>query len=123
LVDVPDEAVPSQHVMVWMLIRGERSVLLVIVRWLDERVVRQPPTVTIGDEVSVEAEILGPQKRHAKCSALGTEVVDLACLPGGLEPAIDPLPVAEPDQRGVDITERRSEMRELTVGWGWPGHG
>src|SRR5712692_5234876 len=122
LVDVPDEAVPGQHEIVRVLIGRQRPILLIMVWRLNERIVRQVAPMTIGNEVSIETKILGPQKRHPEGPALRTEVVDPALLPRGLQPAVDPVAVPEPDERGVDLAERRPEMRELTVGWGRRGN-
>src|SRR6266851_3225662 len=122
LVDVPDELIPGQHEIVWVLIGRERSILLIMVGRFNERIVWQLAPLAIGDEVAIETKMLRPQKRHPEGPALRTIVVDPALLSRGLQPAVNPLPVPEPDERGIDLAERRPEMRELTVGWGRRGH-
>src|SRR6202022_2106332 len=80
------------------------------------------PAPTIGDEIAIEPEVLRAQEGHPEGSAL-SEVVDLALASGPVEPAVDALPVAEPDDAGLDLSEGRPEVRELPVGSGRARHG
>src|SRR5207245_9481615 len=113
---------PGEHGMIGGLIRGDRSIRLVVVRRLDERVLRQPSAPTIGDEIAIKAEVLRSQEGHPEGAAL-SEVVDLALASGHVEPTVDALPVAEPDDAGIELSEGRPEVRELQVRSGWAGHG
>ncbi len=89
---------------------------------LHERVGRQVPGATIGDEIPVQPEILRSQEGHPEGPALPS-VVDLALSPRRFQPAVDPPSASEPYEPGIDLTERRSEMRELPVGSGGPRNG
>src|SRR5206468_10221636 len=80
-------------------------------------VIRQRSQAAIGHEVSVQAEVLRAQEGHPERSALAS-VVDLAVLPHRVQPAVDTSSAVHPYQTGVDLTERRPEVRELPVGSG-----
>ena len=104
-----------------MMVGGQRAVVLIHVRRLDERVVRQRVFPAVLLEIAIEPEVGRPQKCHADGPALQAVVVDL-CGPAAIaQSTVDTLVVAPSDRRQphgavVDAAERRAEVREGAVG-------
>jgi hypothetical protein len=120
-IDVPDELITRQHVVIRMLVGGDRAIRVIGVGRLYERVVGQSAPAAVGDEIPVQAEILRSEERHPERAALA-RVVDLAALARGGQPTVDSASAVEPDETGIDLAERRAEVGELAIGRGGTGN-